>query len=181
MHTINNQLNSIYIGLGITTNLGFAIFDNKKYDKIFVLTHDVIKKKYNNHKIFNNNYEIIKIKENENSKNINTIQEIIDKLLAKKCSRKSLIIGFGGGVITDIAGFVASIFMRGINHILIPTTLLGMVDASIGGKTGINTSKGKNIIGTFKQPKAIYVDLFFLNTLNKKQIINGFAEIIKYG
>ena len=83
MHTINNQLNSIYIGLGITTNLGFAIFDNKKYDKIFVLTHDVIKKKYNNHKIFNNNYEIIKIKENENSKNINTIQEIIDKLLAK--------------------------------------------------------------------------------------------------
>ena len=93
----------------------------------------------------------------------------------------SLIIGMGGGVITDMVGFIASIYMRGIDHILVPTTLLGMVDASIGGKTGINAQKGKNIIGTFKQPETVIIDPVFLNTLNTGQIINGLAEVIKYG
>ena len=97
------------------------------------------------------------------------------------CSRNSLIIGLGGGNLTDLTGFVASVFMRGIDHILIPTTLLGMVDAAIGGKTGVNFLSRKNLIGTFKQPENIYIDLLFLNSLDKKEILNGFSEIVKYG
>ena len=106
---------------------------------------------------------------------------IINDLTKGGCTRNSLIIGFGGGVITDFSGFIASIYMRGIKHILIPTTLLGMVDAAIGGKTGINTQFGKNLIGTFKNPEYIYIDSFFLKTLKQKCMIDGFAEIIKYG
>ena len=103
-------------------------------------------------------------------------------MIKKQFSKKDAIIAFGGGVVGDIAGFVASIFMRGIPYIQIPTNLMAMVDSSIGGKTGVDLPKGgKNLIGIIKQPKAVFMDLKYLEKLPEKQIRNGLGEIIKYG
>ena len=96
-------------------------------------------------------------------------------------NRKSLIIAFGGGVIGDLGGYVASTFMRGIDIIHVPTSLISIVDSAIGGKTGIDNKFGKNLIGTFYNPKEIIVNKNFLKTLPKKEIRQGLAEIIKYG
>ena len=171
---------NIYYGKDFTTLLEQDILKNF-YDKVFIITQKSLHQLYKKHAFFNLGYNVVIIGKNEEAKDINTIDNVAHELLEKGCTRNSLIIGFGGGVVTDVAGFIASIFMRGIDHVFIPTTLLGMVDGSIGGKTGINSSKGKNILGTFKHPKAIYISLDFLKTLSKKQIINGFAEILKYG
>jgi 3-dehydroquinate synthase len=96
-------------------------------------------------------------------------------------SRTDMIIGFGGGAITDLAGFVAATWLRGVGIIQIPTTLLAMVDAAIGGKTGVNTSEGKNLVGVFHSPKAVLVDLETLATLPRNELIAGFAEVVKCG
>ena len=96
-------------------------------------------------------------------------------------SRSDMIIGFGGGAITDLAGFVAATWLRGVGIVQIPTTLLAMVDAAIGGKTGVNTSEGKNLVGVFHSPKAVLVDLETLATLPRNELIAGFAEVVKCG
>ena len=102
-------------------------------------------------------------------------------LLKNKISRNDAIFALGGGVIGDISGFLASITLRGINLIQFPTTLLAQVDSSIGGKTGVNSSYGKNLIGSFYQPKLVVCDTIFLTTLPRRELIAGYAEIIKYG
>lgn len=96
-------------------------------------------------------------------------------------TRNDLIIGIGGGAVTDLAGFVASTWLRGISSILIPTTVLGMVDASIGGKTGINTNEGKNLVGAFHAPDRVIIDPLLIGDLSNNEILTGFAEVIKYG
>ena len=101
-------------------------------------------------------------------------------MLNKNFNRSDLIIGVGGGITGDVAGFVASIFKRGINFINVPTTLLAQVDAAIGGKTGVNSSHGKNLIGSFYQPKLVLSDTSLLNSLSKKEMICGYAEILKH-
>jgi len=97
------------------------------------------------------------------------------------CDRKSFIISLGGGVVGDVAGFISSSFMRAIHYIQIPTTLLSMVDSSIGGKTGINIPEGKNLVGSIYQPKAVFIDQNLLKTLPRQEIIAGIGEILKYG
>lgn len=104
-----------------------------------------------------------------------------DDLLSHNFGRDTLIIGIGGGVTSDLSGFLASTYMRGVGHIQIPTTLLAMVDAAVGGKTGVNTLYGKNMIGAFHPPEEIWIDEAFLSTLPKKQVTNGVVEIIKAG
>jgi 3-dehydroquinate synthase len=96
-------------------------------------------------------------------------------------SRSDVVVGLGGGAVTDLAGFVASTWMRGVRLVNIPTTLLGMVDAAVGGKTGINTDAGKNLVGTFYEPDAIFVDLATLETLPRNELVAGMAEIVKAG
>ena len=162
-------------------NLVADIMQLKNFKNIFVICDSVIKEKYSHHKIFHSNFHIVSIDIPENSKNFKTVNYIINQLSENNATRDTLLIGLGGGAITDIVGFVASIYMRGIDHIFIPTTLLSMVDASIGGKTGINFNNIKNLVGTFKNPTSIYIDIDFLNTLKQDNIIDGFAEIIKYG
>ncbi len=117
----------------------------------------------------------------EKQKNFNICLKIIENLLKFEINRDDTLINLGGGVINDIGGFVASIYMRGIKYISIPTTLLSQVDASIGGKTGINLKYGKNLIGTFYQPSLIIIDLKTISTLPYREIKQGVAEIIKYG
>lgn len=108
-------------------------------------------------------------------------QAIEDELMKRKLGRDTVIVAMGGGVTTDLIGFVASTYMRGVPLVLIPTTLLAMVDAAIGGKTGVDTPFGKNMIGTFYLPKAIFIDPRWLKTLPEKEMKNGLSEILKYG
>jgi 3-dehydroquinate synthase len=128
------------------------------------------------------NYEllILPFSANEKNKSFNKINFYLNKILSKNFNRSDLIIGIGGGITGDVAGFVASIFKRGINYISIPTTLLAQVDSSIGGKTGVNSNKGKNLIGSFYQPKLVISDTSFLISLSKKEMVCGFAEILKH-
>lgn len=117
----------------------------------------------------------------EKSKTRKTKEEIEDKLLSRKMGRDTLLIVLGGGVVTDIGGFVAATYLRGVPYISIPTSLLGMVDASIGGKTGVNVKQAKNIIGATYPPIAIFMDLSMLKTLSDSGILCGSAEILKHG
>lgn len=112
-------------------------------------------------------------------KNFESLNLILNACFEHRLDRQSLLIAFGGGVIGDMTGFAASIYQRGINFIQIPTTLLAQVDASVGGKTGINNSYGKNLIGSFWQPRAVYCDSTFLQTLPKREFAAGVAEIVK--
>jgi 3-dehydroquinate synthase len=117
----------------------------------------------------------------EKSKSLDQFSSIIDSVLKEGVERKTPLLAIGGGVIGDLSGFVAASVLRGIPLIHMPTSLLAMVDSSIGGKTGINHSTGKNLIGAFYQPKAVFADIEFLETLPKKEWVNGLSEIIKYG
>ena len=121
------------------------------------------------------------IPDGERFKNVETLNKIHNFLIKKNYDRQLTIIALGGGVIGDLAGFASDTFLRGVNLIHIPTTLLAQVDSSIGGKTGINHKNGKNLIGSFKHPNAIIIDTFLLSTLPKRQFISGLAEVIKYG
>lgn len=122
---------------------------------------------------------VVTIPDGEEYKNLETIEKILNKLFEYKLDRKSLLIAFGGGVIGDMTGFAASLYQRGIDFIQIPTTLLSQVDASVGGKTGVNNKYGKNLIGAFYQPKAVYIDPKFLRTLPPREFAAGIAEMVK--
>ena len=122
---------------------------------------------------------IVTLPDGEEYKNFESINFGLDRLFDAKFDRNSVLIAFGGGVIGDMTGFMASIFLRGIKFIQIPTTLLSMVDSSVGGKTGINNKYGKNLIGAFYQPEVVYIDPSFLDTLPKREFSAGMAEVIK--
>lgn len=122
---------------------------------------------------------IITVPDGEEYKNQESVNTILESLFNHRFNRKSLLIAFGGGVIGDMTGYVASIYQRGIDFIQVPTTLLSQVDASVGGKTGMNNSYGKNLIGAFYQPKAVFIDAHFLSTLPQREFGAGVAEIVK--
>jgi 3-dehydroquinate synthase len=123
---------------------------------------------------------LIVIPAGEKSKTLEEAGAICDQMIVAGLDRKSFVVGLGGGMIGDISGFVAAIYHRGIPHIQIPTTLLAMVDSSIGGKTGVDTRAGKNLIGAFHQPSLVIDDIDLLKTLPRRQFNQGFAEIIKH-
>lgn len=122
---------------------------------------------------------VFSVADGEEYKNMQTLTDILRFMFEAKLNRGSMLVAFGGGVIGDMTGFAAAIYNRGIDFVQIPTTLLSMVDASVGGKTGINNEFGKNLIGAFHQPKAVYIDPFFLKTLPRREFNAGIAEIIK--
>lgn len=122
-----------------------------------------------------------KLRVGEKTKSLSTVDKLITRMLEQSFERTALVVAFGGGVIGDVAGFAASVYKRGVRVLQVPTTLLAQVDASIGGKTGINHTLGKNLIGTFHQPAMVWTDLNLLKTLPKREVVCGLAEIIKYG
>ena len=130
--------------------------------------------------IFKIRYEILEIKSGEKYKTLKTSEKLWKQLISKEANRNSLLINLGGGVITDLGGFVASAFKRGIKFINIPTTLLSQVDASIGGKTGVDLDNIKNQIGFFSNPLQCLFILEFLNTLPESELLSGYAEVIKH-
>jgi 3-dehydroquinate synthase len=123
----------------------------------------------------------VTIPDGEEYKDLLRVQHIYDELLAHKLDRSSALIALGGGVIGDMTGFAASTYMRGISYVQVPTTLLAQVDSAVGGKTGVNHSLGKNMIGTFWQPALVWIDVETLQTLPKREVLSGLAEVIKYG
>ena len=135
---------------------------------------------YNAHTKRFRNWNCIVLKPGEEYKVQSTVDEVIDQLIEMEADRNTTLIGVGGGVITDITGYVASVYMRGISFGFIPTSLLAMVDASIGGKNGIDVGVYKNMVGIIRQPKFILHDMIFLNSLPQNEWENGFAEIIKH-
>ena len=147
---------------------------NNENNEQFISFVEIIKK-------LTESLNLISIPGGDKSKNISQLEYIVEKSLSFKIDRGSLIIAFGGGVIGDIAGFSASILLRGIDFVQIPTTLLAQVDSSVGGKTGINSSKSKNLIGSFHQPIAVMADIDILKTLPKREFLAGLVEVIKYG
>jgi len=123
--------------------------------------------------------EVIEVPDGEEYKTMETVLSILDRLFEKRFDRQSLLIALGGGVIGDMTGFAASLYQRGIGFVQMPTTLLSQVDASVGGKTGVNNRWGKNLIGAFYQPEAVYIDPAFLETLPEREYAAGIAEVIK--
>lgn len=121
----------------------------------------------------------INIQSEERFKSINTVNRIVDYLLKNNCGKDIILVGIGGGIVTDLTGFIASIYKRGIKHILIPTTLLAMVDAAYGAKTAVNFNKIKNALGTIKIPDELLIDINFLKTLSCIEILNGMGEVLK--
>ncbi len=117
----------------------------------------------------------------EATKSFTELESLCDQLLALKVERSTTLIALGGGVIGDITGFAAAILLRGIDFIQVPTTLLAQVDSSVGGKTGINTAHGKNLIGSFYQPRLVLADIEALDTLPRREMLAGYAEVVKYG
>ena len=158
------------------------IIAEKKYSKIFLLVDENTENFCLN--IFKDKSNLdpylIKIKSGEENKNIHTCIKIWNSLINLNADRKSLLINLGGGVITDIGGFSANTFNRGIDFVNIPTTLLSIVDASVGSKTGINQNGIKNKIGTFYDPKLVIIDTEYLKTLEQRQINSGYCEIFKH-
>ena len=144
-------------------------------DKKVLDMHDSLRKQ-----IENKNFIIYEISNPEEEKSINSYTEIVDFLSSKSFKRNDRIVGLGGGAITDLAGFVSSTYMRGLDYIQIPTSLLAQVDASIGGKTAINYGKIKNFIGTFYNASKIIICSKFLKTLNEQEFLNGLAEVLKH-
>ena len=124
---------------------------------------------------------IVQLPDGEQYKNLETLNLIFDALLEFECDRKTVVFALGGGVVGDMAGFAASCYMRGVPFVQVPTTLLAQVDSSVGGKTGINHPRGKNMIGAFYQPQAVICDIDTLSTLPDRELSAGLAEVIKYG
>ena len=185
IETVNLEDNSYPIFIGEGASLSLENFDGYIAGKdIAIITNEVVAPLYLNEisDLFSNMNVIEYIlPDGEQEKRLKTVHKIIDRLMEAGFGRDSTLIALGGGVVGDITGFTASIFMRGINFIQIPTTLLAQVDASVGGKTAVNHKSGKNLIGSFYQPQCVICDSIFLATLEATEISAGLAEIIKYG
>ncbi len=183
MKTINIPIKdnsyNVYIKRGLLLDIS-RYFDVNR--QIVIITDDFIPKIYlNTIKEQMSNPTIFEVPQGEESKSMEIAYSIIEEMIISKITRKCLILALGGGVIGDLAGFIASIYMRGVDFIQIPTTLLSQIDSSIGGKVGINSTSMKNAIGSFYQPKMVLIDPDTLKTLVPKEYNNGMAEMIKYG
>ena len=174
----------IIIGSNLTSNIFNIIKKNSiTFKKCLVIVDKNIPKKFISNikkSLKQKNVYIFLFKANEINKNINSVNKILEILLRKNFSRDDCVISVGGGITGDVSGFVASLFKRGLKFINLPTTLLSQVDSSIGGKTGINSKYGKNLIGSFYQPNLVITDTQFLRSLPKREIICGYGEILKH-
>ncbi|NQY20209.1 MAG: 3-dehydroquinate synthase [Campylobacteraceae bacterium] len=175
------------VNISLPNNIKYDITINKlskmHFDrKVVIVTNPTIKNLHINYLLENisaKELSIVTIPDGEEYKNMQSLDLILNHCFEQKLNRKSLLIAFGGGVIGDMTGFAASIYQRGIDFMQIPTTLLAQVDASVGGKTGLNNKYGKNLIGAFHQPIAVNIDPYFLKTLPKREFAAGVAEVIK--
>lgn len=153
-------------------------FMTSSQKRLFVISNKVFK--LYSDKLGLNKDEVLVLPDGEKQKNFKNYIKILETAAQKGLTRKDVIIAIGGGVVGDISGFAASTYMRGIDYIQVPTTLLSMVDSSVGGKTAIDMKSAKNMVGTFYQPKAVIINVNFLNTLSKREFKSGLGEVLKY-
>lgn len=177
---------TIYIDYSHLSRLPELMRDVIHFERVLVVTNTTVGELYGEQLLDVLNAggytpEILTLPDGERYKDIGTLQKIYDFLIENNFPRQSTIIALGGGVIGDIAGFAAATYMRGINFIQVPTSLLAMVDASVGGKVAVNHPLEKNLIGAFYQPKLVFINLEFLKTLPEEEFRCGYAEVIKYG
>ena len=174
----------IIIGTNFTSEFSEYISEIHKGKKIFIITDSNIEKLYAS-KIptFFEGYEYTLhiIEAGEKNKHLETVKDIYTSMIEDGVTRDDLVVAFGGGVVGDIAGFVAATYLRGVKFIQIPTTVVSQVDSSVGGKVGVDLPAGKNLVGAFYQPKLVLIDIAFLRTLETRYFFDGFAEIVKYG
>ena len=185
---INLKHNSYYIFLQHDIFDDIVAFHKKYYTdcKAIIITDQNVKKYYlkqltNKFSIKNITTNTYSVLNGEKSKSFKTLELLAEKVIKKGINRNDIIYAFGGGVVGDLTGFLSSIILRGVRFIQIPTTLLSQVDSSVGGKTAINSKLGKNLIGTFFQPSAVFIDPNTLQTLPRKELLAGYAEVVKYG
>ncbi len=190
MHTIKVNLKkrsyNIIIGANILKSLGRHIAKLRIGSDAYIITNAYLKRKYGGKlnkalKKARLNLKFRLVPDSEKSKSIETVSSIIRDITRYDKKRRVFIIAFGGGVIGDLSGFAASVYKRGIPYIQVPTTILAQVDSGIGGKTAVDLSEGKNLVGAFYQPRLVYSDVSLLNTLSPRQVRSGLAEVIKYG
>lgn len=169
----------IFIDSEPIENLSEKIFKYTNANRILVIISEKVDKLYGSKLYIKNSFKYV-LKDGEKQKNFKNYIKILNFALKNKLERKSAVVAIGGGVVGDIAGFVAATYLRGVDFIQIPTTLLACVDSSVGGKVGINTDYGKNLVGAFYQPKVVFCNLNFLDTLDERQFKTGLAEVLKY-
>jgi 3-dehydroquinate synthase len=174
------------VGTGLYARFNTFISDLSLGKSIAIITHPRLRSLYVQRveaDLIKSGYRVtvIEVAEGESSKSLSTVALILDQLVSKKFERNDTVIAFGGGVIGDLSGFVASIYLRGIRFVQVPTTLLSQVDAAIGGKTGVNHPDGKNLIGSFYQPSLVLCDMDSLLSLSARDLRSGLAEVVKYG
>ncbi|MEM7679742.1 MAG: 3-dehydroquinate synthase [Pseudomonadota bacterium] len=176
----------IYIGSGLLSRVGDVLPVNIEHNKFFIITDNNVEPyALNLQSLLQDEKaavaEMLVLEPGEATKSFESFEKVNEWLLGVGANRDSHIIALGGGVVGDVAGFCASTILRGVKYVQIPTTLLSQVDSSVGGKTGINTTKGKNLVGSFYQPEAVVIDIETLQTLRKRELLAGYAEVAKYG
>jgi len=190
MHNLKVELGArsypVFIGSGSLSQLGEMLKMYALNRQILVVTDSNVHRLYADVladavQPYTETFILEKVRAGEKTKSLSTVDKLVTLMLEQGFERTAVVVAFGGGVIGDVAGFVASIYKRGVRLLQVPTTLLSQVDASIGGKTGINHTLGKNLIGTFHQPAMVWTDLNLLQTLPRREVVCGVAEIIKYG
>ena len=183
---LGNRSYAIKVGGGLLARLGAECAQLKLGQRCAVITDSNVGKKFAKAALKSLSASgfqpvLITVPAGEKSKRIAVVEKCYDQLAAHRLERKSFIIALGGGVVGDLAGFVAATYLRGIPFVQVPTTLLAQVDSSVGGKTGVNLKAGKNLVGAFYQPRLVLCDLDTLKSLPKREYISGLAEVIKYG
>lgn len=190
MKTINIDLDErsydIHIRTGVLDDAGSIIANVCKGKKAAVVTNTPIGKLYAERltcslESAGISASVINVPAGERFKTLKTVSGIYERFLDEKIDRSCVAIGLGGGIVGDMTGFAAATWLRGIDFIQVPTSLLAQVDASVGGKTGVNLSRGKNLVGSFYQPKAVIIDVSVLNTLPPREFRSGLAEVVKHG
>lgn len=176
----------VFIGKDLLGHTREKIADIGNYKKIVVITDsnvEMIYLKTLNKSLERNGYKVCSFvfESGEKSKNLKTVIEIYNFLCENRITKSDLLVALGGGIVGDITGFVASTYLRGIDYINIPTSFLAQVDSCLGGKTGVNLDFGKNLVGTFYSPKVVLIDATVLKTLDKRNFLDGVAEVLKYG
>jgi len=176
----------IRIGKGILDRVMLLIAKNHKVARYVIVTDSNVNRLYG--QTMQDGMEraglkasVIEIPAGESSKNISVVMDVAGRLLAQGADRETMLVALGGGVVGDLTGFIASVYMRSVPYIQVPTTLIGQLDSAIGGKTAVDLPQGKNLLGTFYQPCAVFADVNFLDTLPDREFCNGLAEMIKYG
>ena len=176
----------IYVGDGILGRLGEFLQRAGLRGKVVVVTNPTVARLYLdpvNEILARAGFASVSVlvPDGEEHKNLDSLAMIYDHLVRARLERKSSVVALGGGVVGDLAGFAAATYLRGLPYVQVPTTLLAQVDSSVGGKTGVNHREGKNLIGAFYQPRLVLIDVHVLDTLPRRELVAGLAEVIKYG